>query len=489
MKLKTLEKYWYVIAAAMGVVVTAVSLWLAYGQSIWFDENYSIMLAKHSLPELLALTAVDAHPPLYYVLLHFWGSVWDWWEVPLRGLSALCMGAATVMAIVLLRKLFNAQVALMSVPFLALAPFALRYGYEIRMYALVTLIGLIATWVLVRATESKSWKWWATYAVLVALGMYTLYMSMVIWLAHLVWLVVITKPKKDLFKQPFVGAYAGAIVLFAPYIPTFIHQMLNSALPGIGSEVTLTKLASVLGMITVYTPEWLLGGWVSLALVVGMVLFGITYASVWRQKGARRSLLLLTFLVVVPLVFYAVTSLPPRQPIFIERYMAHIAVYVYMLTGAIAALGWLGGKRRAAGALAALVLVLGAMGVARLDTVGNLNLERMQYPMTRFMVAGAECGPDIIVVADDPYTYIDSEYYFNDYCELKFYSKDDVDFRGGYAPLHGSDKRIASPSDITAFRIIHLRWKDATPAFQPDKGYSLVSSETYDKQVMDVYER
>jgi len=489
MKLKVLEKYWYIVVIAAGVLVAAAALLLAYGQSIWFDENYSIMLARHSIPELLALTGVDAHPPFYYVLLHVWGNMWGWGEVALRSLSALCAGAAFVMMALLLRKLFSTRVALMCLPFLALAPFALRYGYEVRMYALVALIGVAATYVLVRATESKDRKWWVFYAVLVALGMYTLYMSVVIWLTHLVWLLVTRKSKKDLFKQPFVLAYAGSVALFIPYLPTFIHQMLNSALPGIGSELTLTKLASVLGMLTVYTPEWLLGGWLALVLIAGMALFGITYAAAWRRSENRRGLLLLSLLVIVPLLFYAVTSLPPKQPIFIERYMAHIAIYFYALVASVAVLGWLDGRRRlAAGALAAIVLVLGAMGTVRLDTVGNLNLERMQYPMTKTMIGSTSCTSDTIVVADDPYTYIDSEYYFGG-CQLMFYSKDDVAFRGGYAPLHDSDKRLASPSDVRTSRLIHLRWKDATPAFQPEGSYRLAGSEIYDKQVVDIYER
>lgn len=477
------------MAIAAGLLATGLSLLLAYGQSVWFDENYSILLAKSSLPELLALTGVDAHPPLYYITLHIWGNIWGWDAGALRSLSAILAGGAVAMMIVLLRKLFTARVAVTTAPFLVLAPFALRYGYEIRMYALVVLIGVLATWVLVRAREGNKRSWWIAYAVLVAAGMYTLYMSMVIWLAHLVWLVATTKDKKKLLKQPFVLAYAGAVALFVPYLPTFIHQMLNSALPGIGSEITLTKLASVLGMITVYTPEWLLGGWLSLILVAVMVLFGIVYATVWKEKKYRTQLLLLSLLVIVPLGFYALTSLPPRQPIFIERYMAHIAIYMYALTAVVAVLGWLhGDRRRLAGILGAVVLVLSTWGVVRLDMVGNLNLERMQHPQTANFAKNALCNQDTTVVADDPYTYIDSEYYFNK-CTLRFFSKDNVNFQGGYAPLHDSDKRVADAAAVTTPRIVHLRWDGNEPTFLPSSEYRLVESKTYDKQVVDIYQR
>ena len=74
------EKYWWVIMIITGAVVFALTMLLARGQSVWFDEGYSILLAKHSVSELLALTAVDAHPPLYYLLLKMWGELFGFSE-------------------------------------------------------------------------------------------------------------------------------------------------------------------------------------------------------------------------------------------------------------------------------------------------------------------------------------------------------------------------------------------------------------------------
>ncbi|HEU5122140.1 MAG TPA: hypothetical protein VFT59_04805 [Candidatus Saccharimonadales bacterium] len=65
--------YWIVIigvAVAMGV-----SLGIGLMQSVWFDEAYSIILAKKPISELLYLTSIDTHPPLYYLLLKLWASI------------------------------------------------------------------------------------------------------------------------------------------------------------------------------------------------------------------------------------------------------------------------------------------------------------------------------------------------------------------------------------------------------------------------------
>ncbi len=479
---------WHLVVIAAAVLAGGLSLWLSRGQSIWFDENYSILLARHSFHDLLALTAVDAHPPFYYVLLKLWAGLFGWSEVALRSLSALCLAGAVAGMLVLVRRLFSMRVAVIIAPLLVLAPFLLRYGYEVRMYALVGLIGVMATWVLVRARESQGKKWWVYYGLLVTLGMYTVYLSAAIWAAHLVWVLLTPRAGKSRFDKRYVWAVAGAVLLFVPYLPIFLQQMEHSALPGIGSPLTLTKLASVLGLTFVYMPDWELGGWTSLALVVFSVLFGLLFAAAWIKRANRKGLLLLGVMAVVPIAFFALTSLPPRQPIFVERYIAHVVVYVYALTAVVIPLGWMAGRRRIAIAAGALLSVFLVVGVAQLHMVGNFNLERLQHPMTASLRDKITCNVDTSVVADDPYTYIDSEYYFGG-CNLLFYSADDIAFQGGYAPLHNSDKRVSDPSAIMTNDLVHLRWQGADPSFKPNGAYRLVHTYVLDKQIVDVYER
>ena len=41
-------------------------------ESLWYDETVSAYLAGQRLPDLVAHTARDIHPPGYYLLLHGW---------------------------------------------------------------------------------------------------------------------------------------------------------------------------------------------------------------------------------------------------------------------------------------------------------------------------------------------------------------------------------------------------------------------------------
>ena len=42
-------------------------------KGMWLDETFSVWLANHNVVDMLQWIArVDQHPPLYYLLLHYW---------------------------------------------------------------------------------------------------------------------------------------------------------------------------------------------------------------------------------------------------------------------------------------------------------------------------------------------------------------------------------------------------------------------------------
>src|SRR5690606_27544112 len=114
-------------------------------------------------------------------------------------------------------------------------------------------------------------------------------------------------------KWKWIWAYVGAVALFIPYMPTFFGHLMHSVLSKVGTEVTLTKLVDVVTIFLTYTPESATGGWVSLillALLVGIV--GLFIAVFRKARGEqRRHLMLYVYMASIPLLFFALMSLPP----------------------------------------------------------------------------------------------------------------------------------------------------------------------------------
>lgn len=480
------RRWKYVVC--VGVLASFVLvLYLGKGQNIWFDENYSIILAKQPAFDLIRLTGVDAHPPLYYLVLKAWGTFFGWSELAMRGLSALFSALAVGVIALLLRQLFTTRVALASLPFLVLAPFWLRYGYEIRMYALAGLIGALASLVLIKAVAANtSRRWWYLYAILVAIGMYTLYMTAVIWLSHLVWLLIYHR--RHFWKQPWLWSYVGAGLLFMPYVPTLIFQLTNSALPGVGQLINLTRIGELVSMLLIYTPEWSVGKWstIGMMLLVGLAVYLLDRTRHQMNPADRRSLGFLVCLATVPFTFFIAVSLLKTEAFFLPRYLVQATLFVYALLGAAVALGLRHGYYKAAGTLFVLSLVMLGWGTCQLVQAGNFNYERMQRPQTTKVRQIIDCKKSAIV-ADDAYTYMNAQYYFQG-CDLRFYSSQPIPFWGGYASLSDNHARLISASDIEAKSLVHLHWKDEPNTFTPDSRYRMVSSMTFDRQVTDMYE-
>jgi len=138
---------------ALGGILAAFALRLYHlgGESLWYDETVSVFLARQSIPELIAHTARDIHPPGYYLLLH----LWSWLAQPTleHGLEFLYAWPSLFWGVLLLplifalgRRLFTPRVALVALWLTAINPYHIWYSQEVRMYTLGAGLGLLCLW-------------------------------------------------------------------------------------------------------------------------------------------------------------------------------------------------------------------------------------------------------------------------------------------------------------------------------------------------------
>jgi uncharacterized membrane protein len=110
---------------------------------VWGDGAYSVFLATRDLPDLLARTAVDSHPPLYYLLLKGWLAVAGWTELSARWLSLAAGVLAIALTYSLGRRLFGRATGAGAALLLAFSPFALYFARLPRMYAQLLCLALL----------------------------------------------------------------------------------------------------------------------------------------------------------------------------------------------------------------------------------------------------------------------------------------------------------------------------------------------------------
>ena len=187
-------------------------------QNVWWDEAFSVWVARHDLSTLTTLAAGDTHPPLYYWLLNPWMLATGPSEFAIRFPSLMFGVIAVALVYRLGRQLVenpenrtsgveplggfpaNPQgaapastpisrvsgelsvsdralvVGTLAALFLATSRFHIWWSQEIRMYSLAAMWGVASSLALLMALRMRTTRWWAAYLLTTIAGMYSLYL-------------------------------------------------------------------------------------------------------------------------------------------------------------------------------------------------------------------------------------------------------------------------------------------------------------------------
>jgi len=231
-----ITKYETVLAGAAVVVLAAgLRLWELTAKSLWFDETVSVFLASQPLERVLALVvANDTHPPLHYLMLHFWMAFFGSGEAAVRSLSVLISVPVVAVTWAFGRRLVGTGPALFAALLVAVAPSQVAAGQEARMYGLLTLTALLSWWALWAAVVGSGMrgngdilggrKAWATYAVATAAMLYTHYFGFFVVASQGIYLVGLRPASRGAWRRPILGML-GAMILFLPWMPTLAMQL------------------------------------------------------------------------------------------------------------------------------------------------------------------------------------------------------------------------------------------------------------------------
>jgi hypothetical protein len=236
-----------VVVAAGLAVLAGVVLRFAAPSALWLDEAQSVAIARSDLGGLFDALRQDGAPPLYYLLLHVWTSVFGTGAFAVRALSGLFSVLALLVAWLLARRLGGPRVATALTLLLASSPFAVRYATETRMYSLVMLLVLLGaaavSWTVRRPGPWPVLAVAASGAALLLTHYWAAYLLVVVGLLGLAGL----RRHRAAAGRVLIGLALSA-VLFLPWVPSLRWQAAHTGTPW----------ADVGGLASITTA---LGGW------------------------------------------------------------------------------------------------------------------------------------------------------------------------------------------------------------------------------------
>ncbi len=213
-------------AVQIGVLLVVGGLLRFIGithQSLWLDESFSAFVSAHRFSTILNFVAgSDAHPPLYYLVLHVW-MLFGQSALALRALSALASLACVLVTYGLGRNLGNARVAMFAATLMALSAFQAWYGQEVRMYALTSLATLLAVWAFVWACDTGRAIFWFGYVGAMLVALYLDYTAFFVGAGLLVWFLRHGWKRREL-RLPYLASCIALFLGYLPWLPSLWRQ-------------------------------------------------------------------------------------------------------------------------------------------------------------------------------------------------------------------------------------------------------------------------
>src|SRR5207244_637105 len=178
----------------IGVIALGFNLYRLGSPSIWYDEAFSVELARQPLPLLWHIIwGPEPNMELYYLFLHFWLGFTGFLglhpiEFVVRFPSAVFAALSSVMVFLLGRCFLGITAGIVGAGLYLLDDLQLLYAQQTRSYSLQLLLVCIAWYALfvVLTQETPQKRWWACFIGATTLAVYAHLFSVLILLAQVV---------------------------------------------------------------------------------------------------------------------------------------------------------------------------------------------------------------------------------------------------------------------------------------------------------------
>ncbi len=397
------------------ILAFVLRVWRLDFQPLWWDEGWTVYFATSATGEMIARTAIDIHPPFYYLLLHCWIALAGPSAASVRFFSVLVGTASIPLLFVVGRRLFGQKVGLIAALVLAVAPFHIYYSQEARMYGLVTLLVLVSTWCFLsilekRETPHRDWPRWLLYVAATSLAMYTQYYAAFVPVAQTLFVLLRWRRHKGV-----IGRWVAAqVALMVAYLPWLVYAG-PKLVAYVGNK--LVKEGDVPVGLYTYFQEHLIAfsvGHLSAArsylpwsavVFVGLALLGVAAGLSSFRRGSSHegqeqdaTVFTLLYLLVPVTLGYVINLRFPFTSPAIERLFLLCAPAFCLLIAT--GLTWLVGRFRGGWLTVLVVVVLSGLSITDFYTVERYSGEDYR-PLIQKVQALART--DDVVVAVHPW--------------------------------------------------------------------------------------
>jgi mannosyltransferase len=291
------------------IALMAVSTFLRsryLGGQYWMDEAITTGIALHKLSQIPGVLRYDGNPPLYYMLLHVWMSLFGSTESATHSLSLVCGVLTVPLGGWAGWTLFGRRTGIMAALLFAFNAWLTAYAQETRMYELMGLLGVAAAAGFLLGFVYRRRRYLFLFGGALTLMLYTHTWGPFFFAGSLIALIpslMITDDRRGLIRDAAI-TFIAAGALYLPWVPTLLYQAAHTAAPWdnaprFGAPILLSRdvlggdritmvliIPAAIGLAPLFTrkhrrtPEWA-AMWSLLALIIG------TLGVAWLESQAN----------------------------------------------------------------------------------------------------------------------------------------------------------------------------------------------------------
>jgi mannosyltransferase len=297
---------------AIATVLRLAGIWRA---PLWYDENFTLILSRLPFSQMIAATAGDVHPPLWYLITWLIGRLDPpAWAIRLPA-ALFSIASVYLFWLILQHFALSPRVRTLAMWLMVLSPFEIYYAQEGRMYALLGFLVLLSVWSILER------RWGVLFVAAVAMlytQVYALFYLPSIALAGMI------LDRRDWL--PINRSLALAGIMYLPWVAILQTQLTNIHQSYWIASLNIGGILSVLfGLFT--------GQGLPMAMQIPamLVIFGwLVYALVVAYLKPSRPLITISVLAFMPLILASIASVIV-QPVIIHRPLIGILPFMFIL--------------------------------------------------------------------------------------------------------------------------------------------------------------
>lgn len=413
----------YVAAIAAGLFIVIQTK----AGDIWYDEVFSLGFVTGDRKDIIAYTAKDVHPPLYYFYLKTCISIFKPLGAVAAGKLASCIPLLGMYIIAgsFVRKHYGIQAMGIYSLLITVMPQLAVYYVEIRMYSFAMLIVTMAGCAAIKLLESNCKRiWWCVFFVCSLMAAYTQYFACVAVATIYVMLFIyfITGKEKNKKAAGLVAGLAlASAVCYLPWLPSFLKQVGNVSSSYWIEPMTLRSIPGCMKFI--FLPisgegniAYVAAGLTIVVCLVIYVLLFIKRAEVER-KDFRTAFIGIVPIMAIVAVGFAASLM--GSPIFTYRYMVPVYGVLYLsITVAMKSLK----NRKITAFFIAVVVFSGILSMK--DFVYEEQRKATEFEHARQLLG--EMPEGSVIIANFDHVATISAYYFPESCVYVYEGETDA---------------------------------------------------------------